>query len=80
MPKKKPQQYIALLRGINVGGNNKISMPELRAAFEKEGYTSVTTYINSGNVLFMSDAADASVLREKCAALIPRDSHLALTD
>ena len=44
--------YVSLLRGINVGGNNKVSMPELKACFEKMGFRDVTTYINSGNVIF----------------------------
>lgn len=45
-------RYVALLRGINVGGNTKVEMARLRAVFEKLGYTNVVTYINSGNVLF----------------------------
>ncbi len=45
-------RYVALLRGINVGGNNIIKMAALRAAFERSGFTDVTTYIASGNVLF----------------------------
>jgi uncharacterized protein (DUF1697 family) len=44
--------YVALLRGINVGGANKVSMKELKAVFEQAGMTSVRTYINSGNVVF----------------------------
>ncbi|SMP72154.1 DUF1697 domain-containing protein [Anoxynatronum buryatiense] len=44
--------YVALLRGINVGGNNKIPMMELKKIFEKTNMQSVTTYINSGNVVF----------------------------
>ncbi|TXK76897.1 DUF1697 domain-containing protein [Paenibacillus sp. N3.4] len=47
--------YIALLRGINVGGNNKIKMAELKAAFENLGLTRVQTYIQSGNILFESE-------------------------
>jgi len=47
-------QYIAFLRGINVGGNHKVEMPKLKMAFEKMGYTDVSTYINSGNVIFSS--------------------------
>ena len=47
--------YIALLRGINVGGNNKISMQELKVVFERVGMQNVSTYINSGNVIFESD-------------------------
>lgn len=46
--------YIALLRGINVGGNNKVSMQELKLVFEQAGMKNVKTYINSGNVLFES--------------------------
>jgi uncharacterized protein (DUF1697 family) len=44
--------YVALLRGINVGGNNLIRMPALRACFEAQGLRDVSTYIQSGNVLF----------------------------
>lgn len=45
-------RYLALLRGVNVGGKNKVSMPTLAAAFTAAGYAEVSTYINSGNVLF----------------------------
>jgi uncharacterized protein (DUF1697 family) len=45
-------QYVALLRGINVGGKNPIGMAALKAAFEKDGFENVATYIQSGNVLF----------------------------
>ena len=44
--------YAALLRGINVGGNNKIDMKTLKAAFEQVGMNNVVTYINSGNIVF----------------------------
>ncbi len=47
-------KYVALLRGINVGGNKKVEMTKLKKAFESMGYTDVSTYINSGNVLFTS--------------------------
>lgn len=47
--------YIALLRGINVGGNRKVEMKKLKALFESLGYADVSTYINSGNVLFDSE-------------------------
>lgn len=46
------QQYVALLRGINVGGKNIIKMPALVAAFEKLKFINVKTHIQSGNVLF----------------------------
>lgn len=45
-------RYVALLRGINVGGNNPVPMGGLRAAFQEQGATDVVTYIQSGNVLF----------------------------
>jgi uncharacterized protein (DUF1697 family) len=46
--------YVALLRGINVGGKNKVEMKPLKATFEDAGMSSVRTYINSGNVIFSS--------------------------
>ena len=54
--------YIALLRGINVGGNNKIPMSELKEIFEQAGMHTISTYINSGNVLFQSDESNKTVL------------------
>ncbi len=52
-------EYVALLRGINVGGNNKVFMSELREQIAAAGFGHVRTYINSGNLLFET-AADAS--------------------
>jgi uncharacterized protein (DUF1697 family) len=52
---------VALLRGINVGGRNKVPMADLRAAIEDVGHTEVTTYIQSGNVLFTSSRPRAEV-------------------
>jgi uncharacterized protein (DUF1697 family) len=46
--------YVILLRGINVGGKNKISMAELKLFLEELGFTHVTTYIQSGNVILRS--------------------------
>ena len=51
------KRYVALLRGINVGGRNKVAMADLRKTFEDGGYDAVRTYIQSGNVLFESAAA-----------------------
>lgn len=56
--------YIALLRGINVGGKNIIKMSELKKVFEKIGLYNVKTYIQSGNVLFKSNEDEES-LRKK---------------
>jgi uncharacterized protein (DUF1697 family) len=51
-------QYVALLRGINVGGNNVIRMPALKACFEAQGFGDVVTFIQSGNVLFTAGRID----------------------
>lgn len=45
-------KYVALLRGINVGGKNKVEMKRLKITFENAGMTDVLTYINSGNIIF----------------------------
>ncbi len=62
-------RYVALLRGINVGGNNIIKMSDLKACLEAAGFDEVTTYIQSGNVIFSSklgDKAQAAKKLEKC--------------
>jgi len=53
------KQYVALLRGINVGGKNPLSMAELRQCFVDMGYEDVSTYINTGNVIFRGTEPDA---------------------
>lgn len=58
-------QYLALLRGINVGGNNIIKMADLKACFEAMGFTDVLTFIQSGNVLFRSVEKDKTKLTRK---------------
>jgi uncharacterized protein (DUF1697 family) len=55
-------RYVALLRGINVGGNNLIKMTALKACFEEQGFDDVATFIASGNVLFTASAAGAPKL------------------
>jgi uncharacterized protein (DUF1697 family) len=55
-------QYLVLLRGINVGGKNIIKMADLKAAFEVLGFFNVVTYIQSGNVLFQSDEKEKALL------------------
>jgi uncharacterized protein (DUF1697 family) len=54
--------YIALLRGINVGGHNKIKMADLRGALEGLGLNKVQTYIQSGNIVFESEIAEEKTL------------------
>lgn len=57
-------KYVALLRGINVGGNSKIAMSELKICFEELGLENVQTYINSGNVLFYSGETNVNKLQK----------------
>jgi uncharacterized protein (DUF1697 family) len=55
-------RYVALLRGINVGGHNKVAMADLRQIAADLGYTDVSTYIQSGNLLFAADEGDPAPL------------------
>jgi uncharacterized protein (DUF1697 family) len=63
-------RHVALLRGINVGGKRTIPMTELAALFAKAGARDVTTYIQSGNVVFTGDGA--KVARAAAAAIAKR--------
>lgn len=61
--------YIALLRGINVGGNNKIPMAALREALQQTGFDAIQTYIQSGNVIFTSEFREKNQIQsaiEQC--------------
>lgn len=62
--------YIALLRGINVGGNNIIKMADLKAICAGLGFENVRTYIQSGNVVFETDERDAEILGNKLTLAI----------
>jgi uncharacterized protein (DUF1697 family) len=62
--------HVALLRGINVGGRNKVPMAELREVVTSLGHTGVTTYIQSGNVLFTTPEADPGKLASALEAAI----------
>ncbi len=63
--------YAILMRGINVGGKNKIPMAELRLRLDELGFEDVTTYIQSGNVVLRSDL-DASAVGAKIEDMLPR--------
>jgi uncharacterized protein (DUF1697 family) len=56
--------HVALLRGINVGGRNKVAMADLREIVTSLGHTDVATYIQSGNVVFTSPETDTARLAE----------------
>jgi uncharacterized protein (DUF1697 family) len=66
--------YIALFRGINVGGNNMLPMKELTAVLEKLGADSVKTYIQSGNAVFQHQTASASQLSSRIGTAI-KENH-----
>jgi uncharacterized protein (DUF1697 family) len=60
--------FIALLRGINVGGKTIIPMPKLKSLFASMGLEDVSTYIQSGNVVFSSPTGDGAVAARRVAA------------
>ena len=62
-------RLVVLLRGINIGSRNRISMPELRKALEDAGYDDIRTYLQSGNVVLTSTASAKNVARA-CERLI----------
>jgi uncharacterized protein (DUF1697 family) len=65
-------KYLALLRGINVGGNNIIKMEDLRKLFEEADFSDVTTYIQSGNVIFNDTENDKMKLSVKTGEILRR--------
>ena len=62
-------RYLVLLRGINVGGRNRVPMADLRELLESHGHTNVSTYIASGNAILSSDRSAAAIKRELEQAL-----------
>ena len=67
--------YVALLRGINVGGKNMIKMPALKGCLEAAGFEDVTTYIQSGNVLFRASGSGSSLGHQIEKALTKTFDH-----
>ncbi|MBL8124231.1 MAG: DUF1697 domain-containing protein [Pyrinomonadaceae bacterium] len=66
-------RYVALLRGINVGGNTMIKMAELKKSFESLGLENVVTYVNSGNLAFDSKKTAEKTLVRKLEGVIDKD-------
>ena len=62
-------KYIALLRGVNISGKNKIPMKELKEALEKD-YNNVLTYLNTGNVIFESDTDSKETIMKNISEII----------
>ena len=75
MGKSTSNVFVALLRGVNVGGNNMISMSSLKKSFETLGFTDVRTYINSGNIIFKSKE-DARKLETKIERMLSKEYEL----
>jgi len=76
MAKSNVNLFVALLRGVNVGGNNMISMSSLKKSFEAIGFTQVSTYINSGNIIFNAKESDARKLEQKIERMLVKDYEL----
>jgi uncharacterized protein (DUF1697 family) len=75
--KAKPfNVFVALLRGVNVGGNNMISMSALKEGFTALGFAQVTTYINSGNIIFKTKENDARKLEKKIEQMLVKEYKL----
>ncbi len=70
--------YLALLRGINVGGKNRVEMARLRETFQRVGMTTVSTYINSGNVIFADTARSVSEIVSVLERAIANDFDLSI--
>jgi uncharacterized protein (DUF1697 family) len=75
-PNSHPNVFVALLRGVNVGGNNMISMRELKESFQEMGFEHVTTYINSGNIIFVTKEVDARKLETKIEHMLAKEYDL----
>lgn len=71
------RRYLALLRGINVGGKNIIRMTALRACFEKMGFSDVLTYIQSGNVVFKTAIANQAALEHRIEQALAKQFNYA---
>lgn len=68
--------FVALLRGVNVGGKNMIRMSSLKDSFERTGFREVTTYINSGNIIFRALEGDARKLERTIEGMLSSEYGL----
>jgi uncharacterized protein (DUF1697 family) len=74
--KSRLKVFVALLRGVNVGGNNMISMSSLKKSFEALGFPHVITYINSGNIVFTTKEKDARKLEKRIEQMLSKEYEL----
>lgn len=70
------KRYVALLRGINISGKNKVPMAELKKGFEELAFEEVKTYLNSGNVIFSSDEDDTKKFTKQIEVMIKEQFDL----
>jgi uncharacterized protein (DUF1697 family) len=68
--------FVALLRGVNVGGNNRLPMADLRVALAADGLRGARTYIQSGNVIVDATTRDTEAFAARVRAVIARSFHL----
>lgn len=66
------RRYIALLRGVNISGKNKVPMAELKLGFESLGFSDVRTWLNSGNVVFSGEEMEPAALTGQIEGMIQR--------
>lgn len=76
MEENKFYQYVALFRGVNVGGHNKLPMKILRALLEGLGYSNIRTYIQSGNVVFDSVDSDRAKIAQSIRVAIKEAAEI----
>lgn len=72
-------QYIVLLRGVNVSGHNLLPMKELKKVMEVAGFESVATYIQSGNIVFNSNESNIDILKSLIIRLIQKHFNLSIS-
>ena len=70
------KRYVALLRGINISGKNKVPMAELKNGFENLAFEEVRTYLNSGNVIFSSDEDDTRKFTHQIEVMVKKQFGL----
>ena len=68
--------FVALLRGVNVGGKNMIRMSSLKESFGRMGFGDVATYINSGNIIFKTQEGDARKLERSIEGMLSSEYEL----
>ena len=73
---KTSSRFLALLRGINVGGKNVIAKDDLRQCLAHLGFTNIRTYIQSGNILFRSGTSGVKALTAAIEAGLSEQQHL----